>query len=158
MFLINRSVFLAFVLAFLDMMKLAYGQTSAVVDCRAGCQGNFRGCQESLTGQARLEAKPGRHFDFSTLKITRRSNASDSPGLKQDPKWTFETMPEHVSNPTTIIIRPQVNTCVGNSIHTQGVTFYEWSAKYVNENEDNVSWPSAPKSSSQLAAQPTLQH
>ncbi|MBD8563744.1 hypothetical protein IFU01_05670 [Oxalobacteraceae sp. CFBP 8763] len=136
---ISRPAFFALVFIFLGTTKLSYGQTSAVVDCRAGCQGNFRGCQQSVAGQARLEATPGRKFDFSTLKITRRSNAADSPGLENDPDWKFETIPANVSKPTTIIIRPIVNTCIGKSLHTQGVTFFEWSADYVKE-EETVSW------------------
>lgn len=103
---------------------------SAVVDCRAGCQGSKKGCQESLIKQARLDSQPGRYFDFTTLRVTARSNASNSPGLVRDPNWNYERFPTNASHPTSIIIRPIVATCEGRSEDTQGVTFYQWTADY----------------------------
>lgn len=103
---------------------------SAVVDCRAGCHGSEKGCQESLLKQARLDSQPGRYFDFTTLRVTAKSNASDSPGLVRDPDWSSERFPYNASHPTSITIRPIVATCEGRSKHTQGVTFYQWTADY----------------------------
>jgi len=103
---------------------------SAVVDCRAGCQGNERGCQESYNKSARLDARPGKYFDASTLRITKIWNASDSPGLAREPQWQIVRVPDNASQPTSLIVTPVVSTCIGKSPHTQGVTFYEWSAEY----------------------------
>ena len=105
---------------------------SAEVDCRAGCQGNERGCQESYIGSARLDAKPGKYFDASTLRITSYRNASDSPGLRREPKWTIRRVPDDSSQPTSIVVTPDKSTCEGKSPHTQGVTFYTWTADYFN--------------------------
>lgn len=103
---------------------------SAEVDCRAGCQGNEKGCQESYNQEARLDSQPGKYFDFSTLKITSYRNADGSPGLRREPKWTIVRVPHNASHPTSIIIAPVVSSCEGVSPHTQGVTFYTWSAEY----------------------------
>ncbi len=104
---------------------------TAVVDCRAGCQGDKKKCQESLNREARLDAAPGKFFDASTLRILRHWNASDSPGLVREPKWAKpQRVPENSSNPTSLIVTPIVATCEGASPHTQGVTFYEWTADY----------------------------
>ncbi len=103
---------------------------SAEVDCRAGCQGQETGCQESYNKEARLDSSPGKYFDASTLKITSYRNAADSPGLRREPKWTIVRIPHNASHPTSIIITPVISTCEGKSPHTQGVTFYTWSAQY----------------------------
>jgi len=103
---------------------------SAVVDCRAGCQGKETGCQESYNKEARVDAAPGKYFDASTLRITRSWNASDSPGLRRAPVWKIVRVPENASQPTSLIVTPEISSCVGISPHTQGVTFYEWTADY----------------------------
>lgn len=104
---------------------------TAIVDCRAGCQGDKKKCQQSLLREARLDAAPGKFFDASTLRIVRHWNASDSPGLVREPNWeTVRRVPENSSNPTSLIVVPVVATCEGISPHTQGVTFYEWTADY----------------------------
>lgn len=104
---------------------------TAIVDCRAGCQGDAKKCQQSLNREARLDAAPGRFFDASTLRLARSPwNASDSPGLVREPNWKVERVPENASNPTSLIVTPVVATCEGVSPHTQGVTFYEWTADY----------------------------
>lgn len=103
---------------------------TATVDCRAGCQGNKKGCQESLTKSARIDSIPGKFFDANTLRIVRQSNAADSPGLVRPPNWIIERVPPNASHPTSIIVSPIINTCEGNSPDTQGVTFYEWTADY----------------------------
>lgn len=103
---------------------------SAVVDCRAGCQGNEKGCQESYNKNARLDSAPGRYFDAATLRITKVTNASDSPGLAREPMWQIVRVPDNASQPTSLIITPDLSSCIGRSPHTQGVTFYEWTADY----------------------------
>lgn len=110
----------------------ASGRT-ATVDCRAGCQGNNKGCQESYTKEARLDAAPGKYFDFTTLRIVRSWNASDSPGLSATPIWIKSRVPTDASAPTSIIIRPEIASCIGISGDTQGVTFYEWTADYFDQ-------------------------
>lgn len=123
---------------------------SAVVDCRAGCHHNVKGCQESVHQLARLDAPSGHSFDLSSLQITARSNASDSPGLKQDPDWRIEPLRTDGPNPTAIIIRPIVSSCEGNSPHTQGVTFYTWTADYYPLDQTPAHSRSSDASSSRL--------
>jgi len=103
---------------------------SAVVDCRAGCQGKETGCQESYNKNARLDSAPGKYFDATTLRITKITNAADSPGLAREPKWQIVRVPENASQPTSLVITPDISTSIGRSPHTQGVTFYEWTADY----------------------------
>ena len=105
----------------------AQGVRTAVVDCRAGCQGDEKKCQESVLHEARIDSVPGQYLDASTLRISRKWNASDSPGLKRDPNWIVTRWPDYSSHPTSIVIRPDLRTCEGVSKHTQGVTFYEFS-------------------------------
>lgn len=107
-------------------------QRSAVVDCRAGCQGSRTGCQTSNIGEIRLNAHPSKVFDTQTLRVTSSWNASDSPGLSDEPRWNKTWMPRDSSHPTMVIISPVVGTCIGRSPHTQGVTFYEWTVDYLN--------------------------
>ena len=103
---------------------------SAVVDCRAGCQGRETGCQESYNKNARLDSAPGKYFDATTLRITKITNAADSPGLAREPRWQIVRVPDNASQPTSLVITPDLATCVGRSPDTQGVTFYEWTADY----------------------------
>lgn len=129
--IMKKMICMLFLLAFTQ----AYADSppngrSAEVDCRAGCQGKEKGCQESYIGSARLDAKPGKYFDASTLKITSYRNASDSPGLRREPKWIIRRVPNDSSQPTSLIVTPDINTCEGKSPDTQGVTFYTWTATY----------------------------
>ena len=131
----NVSVRLATTLSFLFISSGTLAQSSAdyreaEVDCRAGCQGDAKKCQQSLTGEARIDAAPGRYFDVSTLKIVARRNASDSPGLIRDPQWATSRVPPDASQPSSVIVRPIVATCEGKSKDTQGVTFYTWRVSY----------------------------
>ena len=103
---------------------------TGVVDCRAGCQGDAKKCQESVLREARIDSLPGQYFDASTLRISRQWNASDSPGLIRTPNWIVSRWPENSSHPTSIIIRPDIRTCEGRSKDTQGVTFYEFSVSH----------------------------
>lgn len=112
-----------------DTVATTSSGRTAIVDCRAGCQGNKKQCQESVLHEARLDAAPGKYFDASTLK-NRHWNASDSPGLVREPNWNISRVPHNASNPTSLIISPVLATCEGVSEDTQGVTFYEWTADY----------------------------
>lgn len=104
---------------------------TAIVDCRAGCQGDKKKCQQSLLREARLDAAPGKFFDAATRRIVPPTwNASDSPGLVREPDWKVVRVPENSSHPTSLIISPVIATCEGVSPHTQGVTFYKWTADY----------------------------
>jgi hypothetical protein len=103
---------------------------TGVVDCRAGCRGDAKKCQESVLQAARIDSLPGKVFDASTLRISRQWNASDSPGLIRTPNFFIERWPANSSHPTSIIIRPNIRTCEGRSKHTQGVTFYEFSVNH----------------------------
>lgn len=118
------------ILLLLIALQASAAGRSAVVDCRAGCQGRETGCQESYNKNARLDSAPGKYFDFSTLRITKITNASDSPGLAREPRWQTVRVPENASQPTSIIITPDLSSCIGRSPDTQGVTFYEWTADY----------------------------
>lgn len=109
----------------------SHTRRSAVIDCRAGCQNDRKGCQTSDTGEIRINAHPGKVFDTQTLRITKRWNASDSPGLSGDPSWNKTWMPRNSSHPTMVIISPVVSSCVERDPHTQGVTFYEWTVEYL---------------------------
>ncbi len=103
---------------------------TAVFDCRAGCQGQTQGCQESLMKSARIDAAPGKYFDTATVRVIKQWNASDSPGLVRVPDWNIERIPENSANPKSLIVSPVVTSCQGKSGDTQGVTFYEITADY----------------------------
>lgn len=131
--MLSKSVLtpsLVFLITTLSSISAWADGRSAEVDCRAGCQGKETGCQESYNKEARLDAKPGKYFDASTLKITSYRNAADSPGLRREPQWKIVRVPENASQPTSLIVTPVISTCEGKSPHTQGVTFYTWSAEY----------------------------
>lgn len=97
----------------------------AQTECRAGCQGNVRGCQESLQA-AVFTASPGRWLMVDSRTLVKRWNASDSPGLAAEPRWIVETYPANSSRALSVTIRPDVSSCVGISGDTQGVTFFEF--------------------------------
>lgn len=106
------------------------GETrTAVADCRAGCQGNPRGCQQA-TQFARFDARPGYYIDVSSLRITNSWPASNSPGLAQIPEWSIGTSPSGASRARDVFISARTSSCVGRSADTQGVTFFQWSATY----------------------------
>jgi hypothetical protein len=127
---IALSLALAFSCGWANADEATGSGRKAVVDCRAGCQGKEKNCQESLQQNARIDSQPGRFFDAATLHISRRWNASDSPGLVRDPNWEITRFPANDAHPTSLIITPVLATCVGRSPDTQGVTFYEWTADY----------------------------
>lgn len=98
----------------------------AVTDCRAGCQGGTSNCQQSEQS-AVFVASEGYHLLLGSQTLTRHWNASDSPGLRNTPRWIIEPFPLNTDKPLRITIRPDLSTCVGVSPDTQGVTFYEFS-------------------------------
>ena len=101
------------------------GYLEAVADCRAGCQGNLAGCRET-TVRAVFNAPSGSHLLRDSRAIASQRNASDSPGLAHEPQWVIETYPANSDRPVQMTIRPDINSCVGKSGDTQGVTFYTW--------------------------------
>jgi hypothetical protein len=96
---------------------------TAVTDCRAGCQGGEGNCQES-TQKAVFTASDGYHLIPGSQVVIRHWNASDSPGLRAEPKWLSDPL-FYQGKLLRVTIRPDITTCVGVSPHTQGVTFYE---------------------------------
>jgi hypothetical protein len=117
--------------AILAVSVSAFAQTSSskhpsgVVDCRAGCQGSKTGCRESLQS-AVIDADPGLKLMPETLRIIKRWNASDSPGLAGTPSFVIASRyPAGSNRPYSITVVPDLTSCTGISPHTQGVTFYE---------------------------------
>ena len=99
------------------------GHPRGEVDCRAGCQGSVTGCRE-YTRSATFVADPGYYLDVSSIRVVSQRNASDSPGLAHEPTWAFRDSYASGGRIRRITVVPDVNTCVGVSPHTQGVTFY----------------------------------
>ena len=105
--------------------QIATDHPSAVVDCRAGCQGDQRGCRESVMKQAHITAHPGYRLLPETLRVVAHWNASDSPGLIAEPQWQTHRYPIGSDRPYSVTVSPILATCTGVSPHTQGVTFYQ---------------------------------
>jgi hypothetical protein len=97
---------------------------SAVTDCRAGCQGGEGNCQQS-TQNAVFTAADGYHLLAGSQTVIKHWNASDSPGLRAEPKWIVDSF-VYEGKLLRATIHPDLSTCVGVSPHTQGVTFYEF--------------------------------
>ncbi len=98
----------------------------ATTDCRAGCQGNRAGCQESSQA-AVFNASPGYFMVRGT--VVRIGERKGSPGLTGPPTFLEpEYIPTGSSRPQTIIVKPDVRTCVGDDPHTQGITYYDFQA------------------------------
>ena len=106
-----------------EIHSMAPVALSATTDCRAGCQGATTGCRESMQS-AVFTADAGFHLVPGSQTVVRHWNASDSPGLRAEPKWIPD--PLYVDGKLLrVTIRPDKTTCVGVSPDTQGVTFYE---------------------------------
>lgn len=126
--MINTVVTLGMMLAGVQAGVAGGGAPTAIratTECRAGCQGNVRGCQESLQS-AVFTASPGRWLMVDSRTLVKRWNASDSPGLAAEPRWIVETYPANSNRALSVTIRPDKLSCVGVSPHTQGVTFFEF--------------------------------
>jgi hypothetical protein len=130
----------------LQALAQSNDRISATIDCRAGCQGNPRGCQESLTHAITLQAPVGYHVRPETLSVQNRYNASDSPGLQNEPEWFISRYPANSNRPRYISVSPNKNTCVGRSPHTQGVTFFVWGVSIAPGPPDTSSPPATSSS------------
>lgn len=97
---------------------------TATTDCRAGCQGGEGNCQQSMQ-KAVFVASPGYRLIAGSQSIIRHWNASDSPGLRAEPRWHVEPLVDE-GKLIRVTISPVLASCVGVSPHTQGVTFYEF--------------------------------
>lgn len=95
---------------------------TAKTDCRAGCQRNFNGCQES-SQSAVFNASPGYHLLPRTVATIGKQKGS--PGLRSEPKWIIDRHPTDSATPTRIIVRPDLATCHGEDGDTQGITWYD---------------------------------
>ncbi len=128
----RRAIAGFFVLSTSSMVaaQVASNHTAATAvtgttDCRAGCQRDFNGCQES--GQAAvLNASPGYHLLLdSVVKIGERKG---NPGLRAEPRWDIKGYPEGSATPMSIIVKPVLATCYGEDGDTQGITYYDFQA------------------------------
>lgn len=95
---------------------------TATSDCRAGCQRNFNGCQESSQA-AVFNASPGYHLLPDTVATIGQRKGS--PGLRSEPRWIKDPAPPGSSRPTRLIVRPDLATCHGEDGDTQGITWYD---------------------------------
>lgn len=99
----------------------------ANTECRAGCQGNTTGCQESWE-TAVLSASPGMRLYSDSLIISRSWPGGDTTGLAKEPKWEITMVPAGDKRPVSISVKPILSTCVGSNADKQSRTHYEWSA------------------------------
>ena len=90
-------------------------------DCRAGCNKNFNGCQES-SQSAVFNASPGYHLVPESRATIGQQKGS--PGLRSEPKWIIDRYPAGSETPTRLIVRPDLATCHGEDGDTQGITWY----------------------------------
>jgi hypothetical protein len=105
--------------------EAAAGHPTGVTDCRAGCSGRNTGCRE-ITMIATITAAPGMVLLPDSMKVVKQWNAPDSPGLAGTPVFLIITRyPKDSPRPYTMTVKPDLSTCVGRDMHTQGVTFYE---------------------------------
>jgi hypothetical protein len=102
-------------------------KVSDSTECRAGCQGNTSGCQESWK-TAVLSATPGWRLYRSTLTISRKWPGSDTTPLAAEPRWIITSEPAGSERPISITIRPDVASCDGTDGDRQSRTHYEWTA------------------------------
>lgn len=95
----------------------------ATTDCRAGCNKNFNGCQES-SQSAVFNASPGYYLRPDSVK--RIGMRKGNPGLRSEPEWVKERFPEDSETPESIIVSPNLATCHGEHPHTQGINYYDF--------------------------------
>lgn len=98
---------------------------TASTECRAGCQGNKAGCQESQQA-AVFNATAGYYLRVDS--VTKIGEQKGSPGLVSEPRWINDIYPQGSTTPTRIIVRPDLATCVGEDGDTQGITRYNFQA------------------------------
>lgn len=107
---------------------LAHGtKVSAETECRAGCQGNKAGCQESYKA-AVIAARPGMRLYRESLTISRTWPGSDTSALAAEPQWDISFVPADDPRPVSVTIKPVLSTCIGRDAHKQSRTHYEWTA------------------------------
>ena len=95
--------------------------------CKAGCNGNTRGCQDSGV-TAYLVASRGSRLRRGSLTMVRRYDKPDGPGINGEPEWEITSYPVGDESPLTITVKPNIKTCVGRSPDTQGITTYVFEA------------------------------
>lgn len=100
---------------------------SANTECRAGCNGNTAGCQESYE-TAVIAASPGMLLYRESLTIAQSWPGSDTTGLVTEPQWSITTIPAGDPRPVSITVKPIVTSCKGRDAHTQSRTHYKWTA------------------------------
>jgi len=100
---------------------------SANTECRAGCNGNTAGCQESYE-TAVIAASPGMLLYRDSLTISQSWAGADTTGLVKDPQWDITTIPAGDPRPISITVRPIVASCEGRNAHKQSRTHYKWTA------------------------------
>jgi len=111
----------------IETVSAQSAKLSAETDCRAGCQGNKSGCQES--GQAAIiAADKGMRLYKESLTISRIWRGGDTTPLATDPQWEIKFVPNNDPRPVSVTIKPILNTCVGLDAHKQSRTHYEWTA------------------------------
>jgi hypothetical protein len=107
---------------------LAHGSNvSAETECRAGCQGNKAGCQESYKA-AVIAARPGMRLYRESLTMSRSWPGGDTSALAAEPQWDISFVPADDPRPVSVTIKPVLTTCIGRDAHKQSRTHYEWTA------------------------------
>lgn len=110
--------------------RLQYPGTAVkdTTECRAGCQGNSTGCQESMKTAVLVAAKDMR-LHRGSLVMSKSWPGSDTTGLAREPQWEITSYPAGDLRPLSISIKPILSTCEATSqgIHKQARTHYEFT-------------------------------